>query len=115
MIPSVESPACAIAALEEDDSPRRLTGALTVFFATAVGVIVMNLFAAQTLTGAISRSLHLAPEFAGLAAMLPQLGYAVGLVLLVPLCDLLENRRLIVRTLAFGAGFSRSLCSPSRA
>ncbi len=65
----------------------------------------MNLFAAQTLTGAISRSLHLAPEFSGLAAMVPQLGYAVGLVLLVPLCDLLENRRLIVRTLACGAGF----------
>jgi predicted MFS family arabinose efflux permease len=104
MIPSAESPARAIAT-QDADSPRRLTGPLTVFFATAVGVIVMNLFAAQTLTGAISRSLHLAPEFAGLAAMLPQLGYAVGLVLLVPLCDLLENRRLIVRTLVLGAGF----------
>ncbi|MFD1559945.1 MFS transporter [Paraburkholderia silviterrae] len=77
-----------------------LTPLLTVFFAMAVGVIVMNLFAAQPLTGAISRSLHLAPQFAGLAAMLPQLGYAAGLVLLVPLCDLLENRRLIVHTLA---------------
>jgi predicted MFS family arabinose efflux permease len=104
MIPSAESPACALTT-QEADSPHRLTGPLTVFFATAVGVIVMNLFAAQTLTGAISRSLHLAPQFAGLAAMLPQLGYAVGLVLLVPLCDLLENRRLIVRTLTLGAGF----------
>lgn len=104
MNPSAECPARAITA-PEADNPHRLTGPLTVFFATAVGVIVMNLFAAQTLTGAISRSLHLAPEFAGLAAMLPQLGYAVGLVLLVPLCDLLENRRLIVRTLACGAAF----------
>lgn len=104
MNPSAESPARAITTPDADD-PRRLTGPLTVFFATAVGVIVMNLFAAQTLTGAISRSLHLAPEFSGLAAMLPQLGYAVGLVLLVPLCDLLENRRLIVRTLACCAGF----------
>jgi predicted MFS family arabinose efflux permease len=101
---SAESPARAITT-QEADNPHRLTGPLTVFFATAVGVIVMNLFAAQTLTGAISRSLHLAPEFSGLAAMLPQLGYAVGLVLLVPLCDLLENRRLIVLTLACGAGF----------
>jgi len=104
MNPSAESPARAITT-QEADNPHRLTGPLTVFFATAVGVIVMNLFAAQTLTGAISRSLHLAPEFSGLAAMLPQLGYAVGLVLLVPLCDLLENRRLIVLTLACGAGF----------
>src|SRR5471030_826096 len=104
MNPSAESPALAITT-HEADNPHRLTGPLTVFFAAAVGVIVMNLFAARTLTGAISRSLHLAPEFSGLAAMLPQLGYAVGLVLLVPLCDLLENRRLIVLTLACGAGF----------
>ncbi|HTH62699.1 MAG TPA: MFS transporter [Paraburkholderia sp.] len=89
-------------ATTSDESVRApaLTPLLTVFFATAVGVIVMNLFAAQPLTGAISRSLHLAPQFAGLAAMLPQLGYAAGLVLLVPLCDLVENRRLIVHTLA---------------
>src|ERR1700675_414884 len=108
MNPSAESPASAITAQEADthsDTPHRLTASLTAFFATAVGVIVMNLFAAQPLTGAISRSLHLAPELAGLAAILPQLGYAVGLVLLVPLCDLLENRRLIVRTLACCAGF----------
>src|ERR1700722_6494290 len=104
MNPPVKSTARSITA-QESDSPHKITGPLTVFFATAVGVIVMNLFAAQTLTGAINRSLHLAPDFAGLAAMLPQLGYAVGLVLLVPLCDLLENRRLIVLTLACGAGF----------
>lgn len=101
---SAEGPASAITALAAD-TPHRLTALMTVFFATAVGVIVMNLFAAQPLTGAISRSLYLAPEFAGLVAMLPQLGYAAGLMLLVPLCDLLENRRLIVRTLACCAGF----------
>src|SRR6266702_3655474 len=104
MNPSAEGPARAITA-READTPHRLTTLMTVFFATAVGVMVMNLFAAQPLTGAISGSLHLAPEFAGLVAMLPQLGYAAGLVLLVPLCDLLENRRLIVRTLAYCASF----------
>lgn len=99
-----ESPTSVVAA-QEVDTPQQLTPLLTLFFATAVGVIVMNLFAAQPLTGAISRSLRLAPELAGLVAMLPQLGYATGLVLLVPLCDLLENRRLIVRTLTCCAGF----------
>ncbi|MEM5369052.1 MFS transporter [Paraburkholderia azotifigens] len=84
---------------------RTLTAALTVFFAAAVGVIVVNLSAAQPLTGPVSRALNLPRELAGLIAMLPQLGYAAGLLLLVPLCDLLENRRLIVRTLACCAAF----------
>ncbi|AJC22373.1 MFS transporter [Pandoraea pulmonicola] len=77
-----------------------LTTPLTIFFAAAVGVIVVNLSAAQPLTGPVSHALKLPAELAGLIAMLPQLGYAAGLLLLVPLCDLLENRRLIFRTLA---------------
>ncbi len=104
MSSSSENPGC-VATRSESETPGRLTASLTLFFATAVGVIVMNLFAAQPLTGAISQSLRLAPQLAGLVAMLPQLGYATGLVLLVPLCDLLENRRLIVRTLGCCAGF----------
>ncbi|RQX79597.1 MFS transporter [Burkholderia anthina] len=76
-----------------------LSTGMTLFFAATVGVIVMNLFAAQPLTGPISADLHLPPGLAGLVAMLPQLGYAAGLALLVPLVDLLENRRLIVATL----------------
>lgn len=104
MIPTAETTA-RVAPAPEPDGAHTLTVPMTVFFATAVGVMVMNLFAAQTLTGAIGLSLHLAPQYAGLAAMLPQLGYAIGLVLLVPLCDLLENRRLIVYTLACGAAF----------
>lgn len=83
---------------------RELSGALTVFFATAVGVIVLNLFCAQPLTGPISAALHLPLAWSGLVAMLPQLGYAAGLMLLVPLVDLLENRRLIVRLLLACAG-----------
>ncbi|WP_175846882.1 MFS transporter [Burkholderia arboris] len=81
-------------------APPALSAGMTLFFAATVGVIVMDLFAAQPLTGPISADLHLPPGLAGLVAMLPQLGYAAGLVLLVPLVDLLENRRLIVATLA---------------
>ncbi|MBR8211105.1 MFS transporter [Burkholderia cenocepacia] len=80
-------------------APPTLSTGMTLFFAATVGVIVMDLFAAQPLTGPISADLHLPPGLAGLVAMLPQLGYAAGLALLVPLVDLLENRRLIVATL----------------
>ncbi|MBB1634862.1 MFS transporter [Cupriavidus sp. UME77] len=76
-----------------------LTGTLTLCFAAAVGVMVINLFAAQPLTGPISAALGLPPAWRGLVAMLPQLGYATGLLLLVPLADLLENRRLVAGTL----------------
>jgi len=82
-----------------------LTLPMTLFFAAAVGVIVVNLSAAQPLAGLVSRSLHLRPAFVGAVAMLPQLGYAAGLLLLVPLCDLLENRRLIFRTLLACSAF----------
>ncbi|KWI62187.1 MFS transporter [Burkholderia pseudomultivorans] len=81
-------------------APPALSARMTLFFAATVGVIVIDLFAAQPLTGPISADLHLPAGLAGLVAMLPQLGYAAGLVLLVPLVDLLENRRLIVTTLA---------------
>ncbi|MBR8323598.1 MULTISPECIES: MFS transporter [Burkholderia cepacia complex] len=84
-------------------APPALSTGMTLFFAATVGVIVMDLFAAQPLTGPISADLHLPPGLAGLVAMLPQLGYAAGLALLVPLVDLLENRRLIVATLAICA------------
>ncbi|UEP21620.1 MFS transporter [Burkholderia ambifaria] len=80
-------------------APPALSAGMTLFFAATVGVIVMDLFAAQPLTGPISADLRLPPGLTGLIAMLPQLGYAAGLVLLVPLVDLLENRRLIVATL----------------
>jgi predicted MFS family arabinose efflux permease len=74
-----------------------------VLLAFAVGVIVTNLFAAQTLVGLISSSLGLGAAGTGLASMAPLLGYATGLFLLVPLADVLENRALITRMLACAA------------
>src|SRR3546814_5213760 len=62
--------------------------------------MVMNLFAVQTVAPAIAAALGLGLDSVGVLAMLPQLGYALGLVLLVPLADRLENRRLIGATLA---------------
>ncbi len=82
-----------------DGAAATLTGPLTALFAFAVGVIIINLTAVQPLAGPIQRALHLPASLAGLVAMLPQLGYALGMIFLVPLADLLENRRLTVTTL----------------
>jgi predicted MFS family arabinose efflux permease len=96
LCPAATAPAPA---LHDAPSAHTLTTPLTLLFAGATGIIVMNLFAAQPLTGPIQRSLGLAGSLTGAIATLPQLGYALGLVLLVPLADLIENRRLILRTL----------------
>ncbi|WP_158813432.1 MFS transporter [Methylocapsa sp. S129] len=80
-----------------------ITGPLTLLLAAAVGVIVTNLFASQTLIGLIGPSLGFDAAGGGLIATATLLGYATGLFLLVPLADLLENRGLVVRMLACAA------------
>src|SRR5471032_695474 len=83
-------------------------------FATATGLVVANLYYAQTLIGPISRATGLAPGAAGLIVTLTQLGYCLGLLFIVPLGDLLENRRLIFIALLttaaalLAASFTRS-------
>ena len=71
--------------------------------AIACGVIVANLYYAQTLVGPISAATGLSPEAAGLVVTLTQAGYTVGLLFVVPLGDLLENRKLVVGALLFTA------------
>ena len=71
--------------------------------ALACGLSVANLYYAQPLAGPISRALGMKPAFAGLVVTLTQVGYGVGLILLAPLGDLVENRRLVALTAAGGA------------
>src|SRR5476649_421509 len=63
--------------------------------AIATGLIVANLYYAQTPVGPISRATGLTPGAAGLIVTLTQIGYCLGLLFIVPLGDLMENRRLI--------------------
>jgi predicted MFS family arabinose efflux permease len=71
--------------------------------AAAVGAAVANLYYAQPLLAAIAGSLHVGQGTAALAVTLTQAGYAIGLVLLLPLGDLVENRRLTSRILLLTA------------
>jgi predicted MFS family arabinose efflux permease len=69
---------------------------VTLLLATACGVIVANLYYAQPLIGPIAAATGLAPAAAGLVVTMTQIGYGLGLLLIVPLGDLIENRRLVV-------------------
>lgn len=76
---------------------------LVLLLAVSCGLVVANLYYAQMLAGPISATTGLSAESAGLVVTLTQVGYALGLLFIVPLGDLLENRRLIVTALAFTA------------
>jgi predicted MFS family arabinose efflux permease len=73
---------------------------MVLLLAIAAGAIVANLYYAQTLAGPISAATGLSPQAAGLVVTLTQAGYALGLLLIVPLGDLLENRRLVTTAVA---------------
>ncbi len=69
---------------------------MVMLLAIAAGTIVANLYYAQTLVGPISAATGLSAGAAGLVVTLSQIGYALGLLFIVPLGDVLENRRLVI-------------------
>ena len=88
--------------IEEPSAPR-LTPVLTGILAVACGLAVANLYYAQPLISVIAVAIGLQPRLAGLVMTLTQIGYGVGLLLIVPLADLIENRRLICGALCAAA------------
>ncbi|MFE9357589.1 MFS transporter [Streptomyces olivaceoviridis] len=76
-------------------SGTRMNRVLTLLFAVAGGAAVGNLYYAQPLLGDIADALHVSEGFAGLLVTAIQVGYALGIVLLVPLGDRRDRRRLV--------------------
>lgn len=69
---------------------------LTFLLAASCGCIVANLYYTQTLVPLVGHYFHLDLSVASFIVTLTQTGYGIGLLFIVPLADLLENRRLIV-------------------
>ena len=84
-------------------SDSRLSRGLVLLFAITTGVAVANLYYVQPLLDEIGGALHVSSAVAGLLVTATQLGYVLGLVLLVPVGDLVERRGLITRLLLFAA------------
>jgi predicted MFS family arabinose efflux permease len=80
-----------------------MSAGMTFMMAAACGLIVANLYYAQPLAGPIAAAIGLPASAAGLIVTLPQIGYGLGLLLIVPLGDLVENRRLILLMVAASA------------
>ena len=69
---------------------------MVFFLAASCGMIVANIYLAQPLVGMIGPDVGLGARSGTMIVSVTQLGYAAGMLLLVPLADLLENRRLVV-------------------
>ncbi|MGV9703869.1 MFS transporter [Streptomyces sp. NPDC003483] len=80
---------------EAAETAHGVPGWLVALLAVACGMTVANLYYAQPLLSSLSRVFHLSTTAAGGLITLTQVGYVIGMLLLVPLGDRVEKRRLI--------------------
>src|ERR1051325_6985722 len=87
-----------------------MTRRLTLLFAVAAGAAVANLYWSQPLLDLIADDLHAGQAAAGWLVTATQLGYAAGILFLVPLGDVLDRRKL-VRTILLCSAVAAVLCA----
>jgi predicted MFS family arabinose efflux permease len=85
--------------------PHPLSTGLIRLLAISAGLTVANIYYNQSLLHLIAGHFGVSESAVGTMAFVTQLGYASGLLLLVPLGDILNRKRLIVATAA-GAGLA---------
>ncbi|WP_316764478.1 MFS transporter [Pedobacter aquatilis] len=71
-----------------------------LLMAFCTGLIVANIYYCQPLVILIAKDFKISESYAGHITYLTQIGYAVGLFLLVPLGDMLERKKQILTTTA---------------
>jgi len=102
--------------VSSEPEQRPLSPRLVLLMAIACGAAVANIYYAQPLLSTIAQEFSISDGTAGLLVTASQVGYAIGLVLLVPLGDLLERRRLVTRILVVTAlalaATAAARCSP---
>ena len=87
-----------------------MSPAMTYLFAISGGVAVGSLYLAQPLLNLLAKDLHASSSVASLLVTLTQIGYAVGIVLVVPLGDVRDRRRLITIMMLLAAA-SLAVCA----
>jgi len=94
-------------------STSTMTGGRTLLFAVAGGAAIGNLYWAQPLLEEIATSLGVPSSAAGLLVTVTQIGYAIGIFLLVPLGDVLNRRRFVpIVTAASGLALAGAAAAP---
>ncbi len=80
--------------------PHKLTPLILWVMTLATGLVVANIYYNQPLLGDIANAFHITKAQAGQISMYTQMGYATGLLLIVPLADMFERKRLMLIDLA---------------
>lgn len=69
----------------------KLTRFLILVMALASGITVANLYYIQPLLAEIAKDFNVNQVSIGFVAMLTQIGYALGMLFILPLADIREN------------------------
>ncbi len=77
-----------------------LTRGTTLILAATAGLSVANIYYAQPLLDVMGRDLSISSDRVGLVVTLTQVGYGLGLILIVPLGDRMDRRRLVIAQVA---------------
>jgi predicted MFS family arabinose efflux permease len=102
--------------LAADPAAGGLSRRLVLLLAVACGAAVANLYYAQPLLHTISAGLGVGSGATALLVTASQVGYAAGLVLIVPLGDLWNRRRLVSGMLVLtSVGLAGAAAAPSLA
>ncbi|MGA8035843.1 MAG: MFS transporter [Candidatus Acidiferrales bacterium] len=73
-----------------------ISASLVFLFAVSCGLAVGNIYYAQPLLETLGQVFHASHSLVGLIVTMTQIGYATGLLFIVPLGDLIENKKLVL-------------------
>ncbi|MDU4695419.1 MAG: MFS transporter [Paenibacillus sp.] len=87
-----------------NSTPIQLSRFLVLTMAVTAGIAVANLYYIQPLLAEIAAAFHVTQAQVGIAATLTQVGYALGMLMILPLADIREKKTLILIMLGCSAG-----------
>ncbi|BAP41368.1 major facilitator transporter [Pseudomonas sp. StFLB209] len=85
------------------NEPLQLSRSLSLILSITCALAVANVYFAQPLLDSMAQSLNVAPGSIGIVVTATQIGYAAGLLLIVPLGDLLDRKALIITQMLFSS------------
>lgn len=84
-----------MSAIEQTMNEQKLSAPLLFTLATGAGLSVAAIYYSQPLLGIMGKQFNATTAQSGLIPMLTQIGYALGILLLTPLGDRFDRRKLI--------------------